>query len=397
MSTQRLPLIAVTSSMLMVAMAGCVIDGDLTGATGTVFFCVQDDPTVNFSGVFVNFGNIQINQNTSGNNPINDNNDTISVNDNDTGTIDDDASTTVDDDDTDNTTTDTVETTDTVTDSVTETTAVTDTVSAGGDVTVITPEDIDCGQAAVSGEVDDFFRGQVGGGTDRDVEDCAPENPGCVADTQRGRADSPCDRDQGFGNDDRADCQTIEVEAEEVDLMQFKENRAAFLGKGDLPSGTIDDVCVTVDEVRATTSDGQEVTVQIEDDQVCVEGPIQVSEDQNTLVVLRIDVANSFRSTAETGDGTGNTTLIFAPVIHVHASAPVTQTIVIEETVTTTADGTTEMTDTMTSMPPEDTMMTNETAPDNTTAPPPSEPAPTNETSPSPTNETAPPDNGTEP
>lgn len=349
-------------TLFAVAAAGCVGDFEGTPAgKGSVVFCVQDDPTVNFNGVFVNFGNIQINQETSGNNTINDND----------SAGDDTMATTTSDtmmppgNDT-NTTAPTTETTTTM--ETTTTAEAPETQSTGGGVTTITVDDIDCGRVEGEGSFDGVFRGQAGGAPadnsvpDNDME-CAPENPGCVADERRGSSDSPCDRDQGFGND--AKCESVEVEAGDIDVLQFQDRKAAFLAQANFDPGTIQGVCLTVEDVRVVTNDGEEINVDIQNGDLCLQGPIEVREGQHTLVVFKIDVEQSFAQS--TGD-----TIVFQPVIVVQAAAPVTTTITVQETVTETSAATNETSDTMSTTdtnmttnattPTETTMTTNETS-----------------------------------
>ncbi len=306
-------------ALLAVSMAGCA--GDFTGTVegkGSAVFCVQDDPTVNFNGVFVNFGNIQINQNTSGNNTIND---------------DDTADKTMATSGTGNntTTTSTATTTEATTDATTETVSTTQAAAqeAPSSVETITVDDIDCGRVEAEGTFEGVFRGQAGGtGGDDKAEECAPENPGCIADEQRGASDATCDPDQGFGNDIK--CETIDVETGDVDVLQFKDRDAAFLAQADLEPGTIEDVCVTVEDVRVVTNDGQEVNVDIQGGDLCLDGPIRIEEGKHTLVVFKVDVENSFAQSSADH-------IVFSPVIRVQAAAPVTTTITVEETVTQTS------------------------------------------------------------
>ena len=349
-------------TLLAASLAGCVSDftGTVSGK-GSAVFCVQDDPTVNFNGVFVNFGNIQINQNTSGNNTINDNDttgddETMATSASDTGAT---METTAAGNDTTatSTATTTQATTDTAT--ATETMSTTETVAQDGpsSVQTISVDDIDCGRVEAEGAFDGVFRGQAGGDAgagDDKAESCAPENPGCIADDRRGASDSPCDRDQGFGND--AKCESVDVEAGDVDVLQFKDREAAFLAQADLDPGTIEDVCLTVEDVRVVTSDGQEVNVDIEGGDLCLDGPIVIEEGKHTLVVFKVDVDNSFA-------GSTQDRIVFSPVIKVQAAAPVTTTITVEETVTQTSVATGNQTTSTT-----DTMMTTDTANATTTA-----------------------------
>lgn len=345
-----------TLTLLAVSMAGCA--GDFTGTVagkGSAVFCVQDDPTVNFNGVFVNFGNIQINQNTSGNNTINDNDsadETMATSE--TMSTTDTMATSGTDNNT--TTTSTATTTEATTDATTQTVSTTQTGAqeAPSSVETISVDDIDCGRVEAEGTFEGVFRGQAGGtggdDTDNDkAEECAPENPGCIADERRGRSDSPCDRDQGFGND--GTCETIDVETGDVDVLQFKDRDAAFLAQADLEPGTIEGVCVTVEDVRVITNDGQEVNVDIQGGDLCLDGPVMIEEGKHTLVVFKVDVEKSFAQSS--GDQ-----IVFSPVIRVQAAAPVTTTITVEETVTQTAT----MTGNETASPTETTDTANTTA-----------------------------------
>ncbi|HEX9816707.1 MAG TPA: DUF4382 domain-containing protein [Candidatus Thermoplasmatota archaeon] len=374
-------------TVFAVALAGCV--GDFTGPAtgqGSAVVCVQDDPTVNFNGVFVNFGNIQINQNTSGNNTVNDDDEpaspTTAMTDGTDGTATSPTDTGQTAPATTGTTTQTDTTQTTSTTTATDTTQTTDTVQTtetvaqGGpsSVETITVEDIDCGRVEAEGNFDEVFRGQAGGpyGTegagDDQAEPCASENPGCIADDRRGQSDSPCDEDQGVGND--AKCDTIEVETGDVDVMQFQDRKAAFLAQADLEPGTIQDVCMTVEDVRVVTNDGQEVNVDIQGGDLCLDGPIVIEEDKHTLVVFKVDVEESFVQSS--GDQ-----IVFSPVIRIQAAAPVTTTITVEETVTQTSmvtgNGTASPTNTT------ETTMTTDTA-GTTSATMTSSPAPTTET-----------------
>lgn len=368
-------------TLFAMTMAGCVGEFTGTAGKGSVVFCVQDDPTVNFNGVFVNFGNIQINQNTSGNNTINDNDTTGDE------TMDSSASATMEttsngtDTNTTSTETSTATTTQATTDTATETVSTTETVAQDqpSSVETITVGDIDCGRVEAEGTFEGVFRGQAGGPGADQAEECAPENPGCVADDKRGRSDSPCDRDQGFGND--GNCESIDVEAGDVDILQFKDRDAAFLAQAELEPGTIQDVCLTVDEVRVVTNDGQEVDVEMQGGDLCLDGPIVIEEGKHTLVVFKVDVDNSFAQSTEER-------IVFTPVIRVQAAAPVTTTITVQETVTQTSMATTTASNE--TAPPTDTMGTMDTAngtaspaPTTTTA------APTDSSYPTPTNSTS--------
>ena len=355
-------------TLLAASLAGCVSDftGTVSGK-GSAVFCVQDDPTVNFNGVFVNFGNIQINQNTSGNNTINDNDttgdDTMATSASatmETGATGNDTNTT-------STATTTEATTQATTDTATatETVSTTETVAQGGpsSVQTISVDDIDCGRVEAEGAFDGVFRGQAGGAGDDKAESCAPENPGCIADDRRGRSDSPCDRDQGFGNDDKASCESIDVEAGDVDVLQFKDREAAFLAQSDLDPGTIEDVCLTVEDVRVVKSDGQEVNVDIEGGDLCLDGPIVIEEGKHTLVVFKVDVDNSFAGSTEDR-------IVFSPVIKVQAAAPVTTTITVQETVTQTSVATgNQTTETMTTTDTANATATATASPTDTAAP----------------------------
>lgn len=378
---QRIGIVLSTATLVMVAFAGCTLEG-MGVETGTLVFCVQDDPTVNFRGVFVNFGNIQINTATSGNNTINDN-DTFGQGGNATTTAD---TTEADATDPANGTTPANETTETSAATATtnepQTTLTTGPTSTGGSAEQIQAGDVECSRLAGKADFDYNVPGQ------RNLEDTGDgENPG-RADEARGESDAPCDADQGFGNDWKCEggraSRDLEPEQQEVDVLQFREGRAAFLARAQLPPITIDNACVTLDKVRIVDPDGVEREAELEADQVCVEGPIEIREDHETLAVLKVDLERSIR---DEGDR-----IVFSPVLHLRAAAPVTQTITIGETATqTVTQATGTGNETMTGAPTNET--TEATAATETTA---QTTSATNETAPpSPTNETVSPTNTT--
>jgi hypothetical protein len=366
MTNQRIGIVVSAATLLAVALAGCTMDG-LGVATGTLVLCVQDEPTVNFNGVFVNFGNVQINTLTSGDNTINDN-DTF----NDGGTTG--AATTSAGNGTMTSGNATAGNTTSASASGNATTSASPTTSAaatngtmnttaaatGAPAETIQVSDVECSRTASAGNFDFDVNGQ------RNMDTGDGENPG-QGDENRGRSDSPCDRDQGFGNDwkceDGKASKDIEVEAGDVNLVDFQDNRAAFLAKAELPPITIDDACVTIDDVRVTmnaTSNGTEDRqVEIQMDKVCVEGPIEIREGQQTLAVLKVDLEQSLRD-----DGSR---IVFVPVVHIRAAAPVMETITIQETETAAMTTSTSQGN-MTTGATNETMGTSATASNTTTA-----------------------------
>lgn len=328
------------SAMVLFAtiLAGCVFEGDIPG-TGTVLFCVQDDPTVNFNGVFINFGNIEIDQNTgggAGDDPVATTG-TGSATDNGTNATTN-ATTTA-------TTTETTSTTATATTQTTETVGPTETMT-GGEARTIRHDEVQCSTVFAGG-----FRIQQAYGNDR------------TADTN----DAQTDDDEGRGNDDRG--RVVEVEAPEVNVLEYKGGRAAFLGEAKLKPMVIHQVRFEVQDVRVVSSDGRELEVDVPSDEIRLNGPIEVREGHSTLVVLKVDVEQSFVMTGQ-GDR-----VIFKPVIHVHRSEPVSVKIEVNEapggeTTSATMGNTTATTNmTATSSPT--------TAPTNTTAPAPTTSSPT--------------------
>lgn len=345
---ERAGVITTGLAFLALTLAGCAVDDDfenVTGATGTVTFCVQDENNVNFNSIFVNFGNIEINQEADVG--------TGGADVTDVATDDPGTNATVGANGTTGSPTDATDTDTTAASNGTGTTATETgpaTTASGAATDTARPDD---GEPARTIQVTDIdcVRTQ---GDGFDIGDVDARGQAYGNDRTADTNDAPSDDDEGIGNDDGrgrglgrdedGETERVNVEADEVDLLRFQGRNAAFLAEAKVKPGTFRNVVIDVESVRVTTDEGDEREVQLDVTKIHLKGPIEVREDQNTLVVFKVDLDRSIVSTAS-GE------VRFKPVLQVQVTAPQVQEIVIQETTTVTttaANGTMASGSTMT-------------------------------------------------